>query len=71
MSKRPALFTEADINRAFKVAGKCPYPVIVEVKSDRTIRFVPVQNNVDSGESRESAVDRKENTERTKEVATL
>ena len=49
MSRRPARFTEADLNRALKAAGRCGYPTMVEILPDSTIRIVPVDKPVEVG----------------------
>lgn len=43
MSRRPARFTEADLRRAKKVAGK---DMAVEILPDNTIRLVPISNPI-------------------------
>ena len=43
MSRRRALFTEADLNRAIRAAERSPTPRAIEVAPDGTIRLVPVE----------------------------
>ncbi len=41
MSRRPARFTQADVEKALRVALKMDPPWIVEIAPDGTIRIVP------------------------------
>lgn len=57
MGNAPARFTVADISRAMLAANKAPYPAIIEIAPDSTIRIVPVDKSVDSKERPELKVE--------------
>lgn len=57
MSRRPARFTEADLNRARKIAYRADPPMVVEILVDGRIRLVP-QERKPVGDSEDTGEDR-------------
>ncbi len=59
MSRRPARFTEADLNRARKIADLSMPPRIVEVTPEGAIRLIPQGKRPVDDSEREGDDDRR------------
>lgn len=50
MSRRPALVTQADLNRAVKAAASAPVPMAVEISPDGKVIIFPLSEKKNSGD---------------------
>jgi len=60
MSRRPALVTQADVTRVLRAIQSCGYAGVVEVKTDGSIRVLPLSAAGITGIKGEHEVDEDE-----------
>lgn len=57
MSRRPALFTQADVSRALSAMRKSDYDGVVEITPEGSIRILPADRVGLTGKTQERRID--------------